>query len=233
MENFITESFFDLNEFPYSQVFAGCTYAWEALGKIDAFLEKAELGQIHCPIPEGVHLVNPELIRIGKNTVVEPGAYIQGPCIIGEDCEIRHGAYIRGSVIVGNGCILGHATEIKYSILLNEVCAGHFNYIGDSILGNRVNLGAGVKLANLRLDHEHIHILYHMQKISTELKKMGAVIGDGTQMGCNGVTNPGTVIGKEAFCYPSLTVSGYIPPQSRVKSTHKMVIQDYVDRSCF
>lgn len=233
MEKFLIDNFFDLSQFPHQQVFASCNYAWEALAQLNQYLENQVLGKIECTIPEGVFLVNPEKISIGKGTIIEPGAFIKGPCIIGQDCEIRHGAYIRGGVLTGDRCLIGHSTEIKTSILLGDVCAAHFNYVGDSILGNRVNLGAGVKLANLRLDHQNIQIDDLGQKVSTNLKKMGAILGDGVQFGCNAVTNPGTVFGKGAFCYPCVTVSGYISPQSKVRSTQKTVIQDYVDRSCF
>lgn len=218
MEDLLVNSFFNLEEYPWIEVFEGSVYSWDPLKNLSAFLANAPLGKIEVELPPGVHLVNPELISIGKGTVVEPGAYIRGPCLIGTNCEVRHGAYIRGSVVVGNGCVIGHDTEIKRSILLNGVCAGHFNYVGDSILGNRVNLGAGVKCANLRLDHSSISIFYHGQKTDTGLAKLGAIIGDNAQLGCNAVTNPGTLIGKGAFCHPCLAVGGYIAPFSKVKS---------------
>ncbi|NGX36921.1 MAG: Bifunctional protein GlmU [Chlamydiae bacterium] len=233
MEKFLLHNFFDLEQFAHTEAFEGCQYVWEALANLEAFFDRAELGKIECTVPEGVHLIHPELISIGKGTVLEPGAFIQGPCIIGRDCEVRHGAYIRGHVLTGDRCILGHGSEIKSSLLLDDVYAAHFNYVGDSILGNRVNVGAGVKLANLRLDHQNIQISYQGQKIQTNLRKLGAIIGDGAQLGCNAVANPGTLIGKSAICHPCITVGGYIPPQAKVRSTQKMVIQDYVDRSCF
>ncbi len=233
MKKFLIESFFDLSQFPYPEVFEDCEYAWEVLARLEEFFNSLKLGKIECPIPQGVYLIHPEKISIGRGTVIEPGALIRGPCLIGQDCEIRHGAYIRGSVLVGNQCLIGHNSEIKSSILLNAVCAGHCNYVGDSVLGNGVNLGAGAKLANLRLDNKNVQITDQLEKIPTNLKKMGAVIGDGAQLGCNAVTNPGTMIGKGAFCYPCVTVNGYIPIQAKVRSTQKMVIQEYVDRSCF
>lgn len=229
MEKFLLNAFFDIENFDFQEAFEGCTYAWDALGKLDQFLERADLGQINCPIPEGAYLVHPELIAIGEGTVIEPGAFIRGPCMIGKGCEVRHGAYIRGDVLIGDGCVIGHDTEVKRSILLDEVCVAHFNYVGDSILGNRVNLGAGVKLANLRLDQSTIQI----EGLSTNLKKLGAIVGDGSQFGCNAVANPGTVMGPGAFCHPCAVIRGYIPPKAAVKSTQKMVIQEYVDRSCF
>ncbi|NGX47215.1 MAG: Bifunctional protein GlmU [Chlamydiae bacterium] len=233
MEKFLLDQFFNLKDFALAQVFEECQYAWCALARLEEFFAHVELGKIECEIPKGAVLVDPEKISIGKGTIVEPGAFIRGPCVIGENCEVRHGAYIRGFVLAGNGCIIGNSTEVKSSILLDGVCIAHFNYVGDSILGNRVNLGAGVKLANLRLDNQTIQISDAGQKISTNLKKLGAIIGDDAQFGCNAVTNPGTVVGKGVFCHPCMTIGGYIPPNAKVRSTQKMVIQDYVDRSCF
>lgn len=232
MEKFLLNKFFDLTKYSHSKVFEGCTYIWEALGHLENFLAGVK-GKIECEIPDGAVIIHPEKVIIGKGTIVEPGAYIKGPCIIGENCEVRHGAYLRGLVVTGNRCILGNSTEIKGSILLDDVGAAHFNYVGDSILGNKVNLGAGVKLANLRLDNQPICICDNGEKIVTKLKKLGAIIGDGAQLGCNAVANPGTIIGKGVCCYPCIAVGGYIPPLSRVRSTQKMVVQDYVDRSHF
>ncbi|MDN3506076.1 MAG: UDP-N-acetylglucosamine diphosphorylase [Simkaniaceae bacterium] len=233
MEKFYLNQFFDLDGYALKELFKDCRFPWEALARIESFLEKAQLGMIQCPIPEGVTLVNPEKISIGKGTVVEPGAFIRGPCIIGENCQIRHGAYIRGNVITGSDCIIGHATELKSSILLDGACCAHFNYVGDSFLGNRVNLGAGVKLANLRLDNQLIQISDGAEKIPTNLKKLGAILGDGVQIGCNAVLNPATVMGREALCYPCLAIGGVIPPHAKVRSTKQTVVQDHVDRSCF
>lgn len=227
MHELSISNFFTLEGYPFRELFKDCLYVWEALSKLTDFLDQKKLGKIETTIPSTAYLVNPELISIGKGTVVEPGALIKGPCIIGENCEIRHGAYIRGYVVAGNECVIGHDTEIKRSILLNGVCAGHFNYVGDSILGNMANLGAGVKCANLRLDHDSVTIIFHGEKIATELLKFGAVIGDGAQLGCNCVTNPGTIIGKKAFCHPCINVNGYIPPYARVRSTQKMIIEEH------
>ncbi|MBS0628687.1 MAG: UDP-N-acetylglucosamine diphosphorylase [Verrucomicrobia bacterium] len=202
MEKFLVDRLFNLVSFAHKRVFDGCTYPWEALLKLIQYLESQNLGKIECPIPQGVYLINPEQISIGKGTIVEPGTLIKGPCLIGRDCEIRHGAYVRGGVLTGDGCVIGHATEVKGSILLDEAHAAHFNYVGDSILGNRVNLGAGVKLANVRLDGEDVKI----GTVATGLKKLGAILGDETQLGCNAVTNPGTVMGKRSFGYPNTVI---------------------------
>jgi len=230
-EKFLVEALFPHISGPLTEIFEGCTYAWEPLAHLESFFEKAELGKIESQVPEGVHLVHPELISIGKNVLIEPGAYIRGPCIIGDGCEVRHNAYLRGFVLAGSNCVLGHCSEFKRVILLDGVCAAHFNYVGDSILGAGANLGAGVKLANLRLDHTDVLIYDQSGPISTGLQKLGAIIGEGAKIGCNAVTNPGTVIGKGAFCYPSLLVGGFVPPGAILKSTEKTVTTHAINRN--
>lgn len=217
-------SFFDLKSFAYADIFDGCSYAWEALTKISAYLKKQKLGKIEIDIPEGAYLINPELISIGKGSVVEPGAYIKGPCLIGENCTVRHGAYIRGDFIAGDKCVIGHDTEVKNAIMLNEAHAAHFAYLGDSILGNQVNLGAGTKCANLKLNRGSIVIHDGISRINTGLRKFGAIIGDASQIGCNAVTNPGTLIGKNVLCHPCLNIGGIIPANSEVKASSKAII---------
>jgi NDP-sugar pyrophosphorylase family protein len=184
-----------------------------------------ELGKIQIAIPPGVHLVHPELISIGEGTVIEPGSMIQGPCIIGDRCTIAHGAYIRKHVITGHGCVIGHSAEIKHSILLNKASVTHFSYVGDSIIGNRANLGAGVKCANLRLDRAEITVRFENTHLKSGLKKFGAIIGDDVQIGCNSVLNPGTIIGKGTICHPLINIGGYVPPYSSVRSSREIHIE--------
>lgn len=155
-------------------------------------------------------------IEIGSGVLIEPGALIKGPTIIGDESEVRQGAYIRGNVIVGNRCVVGHSTEIKHSILIEESKAGHFAYVGDSILG-KVNLGAGTKLANLKITDSDINIYANGKTIKTGLRKMGAILGDFVQTGCNSVTSPGTLLGRGSILYPNTTASGYHPPNSIIK----------------
>lgn len=224
MEQLKTNYFFDLTQFPHADLFHEISFVWAALSKIHSFLKSKKLGNIEVDIPTGVYLVNPEMISIGKGTVLEPGAYIKGPCIIGENCSIRQGAYIRGDVITGNSCVIGHDTEIKNSIMLNRANAAHFAYVGDSILGNGVNLGAGTKCANLKFDHSSITIRYNEELINTELKKFGAIIGDGTQIGCNAVTNPGTLIGKNGRWYPCTNFGGFVAENQIVRSEARVRI---------
>jgi carbonic anhydrase/acetyltransferase-like protein (isoleucine patch superfamily) len=147
-------------------------------------------------------------VRLGPGSVVEPGALLKGPVIIGRNSEIRQGAYIRGDCIIGDGCVVGHTTEMKGSIMLNTSKAGHFAYIGDSILGKGVNLGAGTKLANLKVIPGNIIITAEKKRINTGRRKLGAILGDGTETGCNSVTSPGTLIGPRSIVYPGISVPG-------------------------
>ncbi|MCX7822602.1 MAG: hypothetical protein N2260_04060 [Syntrophobacterales bacterium] len=158
-----------------------------------------------------------EKIWIGNGVVVEPGALIKGPTIIGNNSEIRQGAYIRGRALIGDRCVVGHTTEVKNAIFLDGAKAGHFAYVGDSILGKGVNLGAGTKLANLKMNHRMINIRVEKEEIPTNLYKLGAILGDGTETGCNSVTNPGVLIGPGSLVWPGVVVpSGYYPARSSI-----------------
>ena len=210
--------FFDLSHFSHSTLFDEQQPPWTALKKLQDYLLSNQLGNIEGLVHQGAHLVNPEEISIGKGTVVESGAYILGPCIIGENCQIRQGAYIRGDFICGDGCVIGHATEVKHTIFLNKTVAGHFAYVGDSIIGNQVNLGAGTKCANLRFDRKEISIILDGRKIETGLIKLGAIIGDNAQTGCNSVTNPGTLMGKGSCLAPCMVASSAIPENYILKA---------------
>lgn len=216
-DDFSPSYFFDLDEFEHKAIFDGCLDVWEALSNIGHYLRNIELGRIEVEIPAGVYLERPELISIGEGTIVEPGAYIKGPCVIGKRCQIRHAAYIRGDVITGYGCVIGHATEIKHSICLNRVAASHFAYVGDCILGNGVNLGAGTKCANLKLDGSMIDVKVGNRRISSGLRKFGAVMGDESSVGCNSVPNPGTVLGRSVRAYACTSFGGFIPSASVVR----------------
>jgi len=154
-------------------------------------------------------------IRIGSGVLVESGAMIKEPAVIGDHTEIRQGAYLRGYCLVGRRCVVGHATEVKHSVFLNDAKAGHFAYVGDSILGGGVNLGAGTKLANFRFIPGEVQVRTGDGPIPTGLRKFGAIFGDGVQTGCNAVTSPGAVVGRESVIMPNTTVrSGYHPPGS-------------------
>ncbi len=173
---------------------------------------------------EGSFLMD-DFIQIGKNVIIEPGALIKGPAVIGDGTEVRQGAYIRGDVLVGKDCVVGHTTEVKASAMLDGSKAGHFAYIGDSILG-AVNLGAGTKLANLKMIDSPVVLNIEGQVYETGLRKFGAILGDGVETGCNSVTAPGTMLGKNTLLYPNAAARGYYPGGKIIKVRQS---QDVVD----
>lgn len=270
------EDYFDLTGFAHAGLFAS-PRVWEALGAIETYLSAwlATAGGARADpraFP-GAHLERPETIVIGEGTVIEPGAYVAGPAIIGRDCVIRHGAYVRGQVIAGDRVVIGHASEVKHSILLDEASAPHFAYVGDSILGRRVNLGAGTRLSNFPMTTAAVgggragagdarratirlpargHPLQRgvssgagsadrarveaggavfgvrsadappggraseASPIDTGLVKLGAILGDEVQTGCNAVTHPGCLIGPRTLVYPNLGLRKGIYPGDHV-----------------
>jgi NDP-sugar pyrophosphorylase family protein len=153
-------------------------------------------------------------VVVDASATIEPSSHLIGPCYVGPSAEIRHGAYVRPFSWICSGAVVGHNTEIKHSVLLPGAKAPHFNYVGDSILGKGVNLGAGTKLSNLRNDGGEVHIRYEGARIASSLRKFGAVLGEGCQLGCNSVTNPGTVLGQKSVVWPNATVTGLHPEQS-------------------
>jgi carbonic anhydrase/acetyltransferase-like protein (isoleucine patch superfamily) len=177
---------------------------------------KGEIVKEAAVILPGAYLANDKII-IGPGTIVEPGAFIKGPVIIGNHSEIRQGAYIRGDCIVGDKCVVGHTTEMKGSILLNGAKAAHFAYVGDSILGKDVNLGAGTKLANLKMIPGTITVTIDKKRYDTGRRKLGAILGDRTETGCNSVASPGTLMGPGSIVYSGVAVpGGYYPSRTVV-----------------
>jgi len=163
-------------------------------------------------------ILSGDRIAIGRGVFVEAGALIKSPAVIDDCTEVRQGAYLRGYCLVGKRCVVGHVTEVKHSIFLNDAKAGHFAYLGDSILGNEVNLGAGTKLANLRFTGGEVPVRTPTGVMATGLRKLGAIMADGVQTGCNSVTNPGTLLAKKTMLLPNTTApSGYHPPNSLIK----------------
>lgn len=219
--------FFNLLQFAHAQLFQDHLEPWMALEKLETYLKMQNLGKLEGSISPLAYLINPDLISIGEGSIVEPGAYIKGPCVIGKYCVIRHGAYIRENVLTGDHCVIGHDSEIKHSIFLDHAHAAHFAYVGDSIIGNEVNLGAGTKCANVRLDRQSVNLHLDGQRISTGMRKLGSIIGDKTQIGCNTVTNPGTLIGQAVRCYPCMNVDGFVPSRSLIKPSTKPQIISY------
>lgn len=147
-----------------------------------------------------------DAIEIGEGALVEPAAFVRGPAVIGARTEVRQAAYLRGEVLAGAGCVIGHATEAKNAIFLDGAKAGHFAYVGDSILGFGVNLGAGTKLANLKIIEGNVVVKTEEGPVDTGRRKLGAILGDGTETGCNSVTSPGALLAPKSLVYPNATV---------------------------
>jgi len=224
--------FFDLDD-PFSaQFFEDCTYIWDALPHLAEHVARLTDGQqtILGEVMAGA-IIGDRPIYIGEGARIEPGAYVHGPAYIAAGAVVRHGAFVRENAILLAGSVLGHASEIKNSLLLPGAHAPHFNYVGDSILGHRVNLGAGTKLSNLgilsekdRLSGKRPFIKIPVNDIiyDTGLAKIGAIMGDDAQTGCNSVLNPGCLIGKNSLVYANLSLrKGYHPPNSIIKLRQK------------
>ena len=181
-------------------------YPWQALEGIGNFI--LTLGESLSP--EEYDRVG-ECVWIAKTAKVSPAANITGPCIIGPETEVRPGAFIRGNALVGAGCVVGNSTELKNVILFDGVQAPHYNYVGDSILGYTAHMGAGSITSNVKSDKTLVVVSDGKERVETGRKKVGAMLGDGVEIGCNSVLNPGTVIGKGASVYPLSSVRGVIP----------------------
>ncbi|PKK89628.1 MAG: hypothetical protein CVV64_13195 [Candidatus Wallbacteria bacterium HGW-Wallbacteria-1] len=229
MNQFSAENYFDLERFEHGDIFMGRENVWEVLGIIREYLRAHGTWGIHGKVHPTAVIENPDEVFIHPDAVVEACAFIKGPCIIGAGSEVRHCAYVRGNVIVGRNCVVGHTTEVKNAIFMDNAKAGHFAYVGDSILGNDVNLGAGTKLANLKVIDSPVTITYDDQIINTGLRKFGAILGDGVETGCNSVTMPGAIIGKSTVCYPNTTLKGVIGERSIVSPERKLRIRERRD----
>ena len=207
MEQLQIQNLYDLTQTIAAPLFEGATYPWELLPKISAFI--IELGN---RLPEDKYEKRGENVWIAKSATVFPTAYINGPCIIDEEAEVRHCAFIRGNAIVGKGAVVGNSTELKNVILFNKVQVPHYNYVGDSILGYKSHMGAGSITSNVKSDKTLVVVKSPYGNIETGLKKMGAMLGDNVEVGCNSVLNPGTVIGRCSNVYPTSMVRAFIEP---------------------
>lgn len=209
---------YDMNQTIARDIFAGYTYPWEVLPSIGAFT--IALGNT---LPTDEYDLVAENVWVAKSAKVAPTAMIIGPTIIGKDAEVRHCAFIRGNAIVGEGAVVGNSTELKNVILFNKVQVPHYNYVGDSILGYRAHMGAGSITSNVKSEKTLVEIGFEGERIPTGLKKVGAMLGDGVEVGCNSVLNPGTVIGRNSNIYPLSMVRGYVRENSIYKSAGEIV----------
>lgn len=209
---------FDLNQTIAAKLFEDVLYGWEVLPKIKEFI--LELGK---NLPKDEYEEVSEHVWIAKSATVAPTACINGPVIIDKHAEIRHCAFIRGNAIIGEGAVVGNSTELKNVVIFNTVQVPHYNYIGDSVLGYKAHFGAGAITSNIKSDRSNVTILYHGEKIETGLRKIGAIVGDSVEIGCNSVLNPGTVIGKYSNIYPLSMVRGFVPENSIYKKAGEVV----------
>jgi NDP-sugar pyrophosphorylase family protein len=244
---FTVADLFDLTQTEHAALFDGCHFAWEALKKIEPYLARVPKQN---PPPRFPGASIGDRVIIGEGTVVEPGAMIKGPAIIGKNCQIRHNAYLRENVLIGDDCVVGNASELKNAMLFNGAQVPHYNYVGDSILGHKAHLGAGVKISNVKLLPGNVIVQSPKSKVQspaakdaasddtrrgtsdiglethldTGLRKFGALMGDHAEVGCNAVLNPGSILGRGAVVYPNVFWRGVLPANSIAKNKAEIEI---------
>ena len=218
MKQYSISNLYTLEETIAAELFEGKEYPWEVLPEISKFILK--LGE---SLDTNIFEKHGENIWIAKSAKVAPTACINGPCIIDEEAEVRHCAFIRGNAIVGRGAVVGNSTELKNVVLFNKVQVPHYNYVGDSVLGFKSHMGAGSITSNVKSDKTLVVVKATEGQIETGLKKMGAMLGDNVEVGCNSVLNPGTVIGRCSNVYPTSCVRGCIPANHIFKGKDDIV----------
>lgn len=218
LQMFKIDNYLDVNKTLAQFLFDGIDYPWEVLPRIESFI--MQLGPM---LPAEDFDQVEDNIWIAKSASIADSASITGPCIIDAGAQIRHCAFIRGNAIIGKGAVVGNSCEIKNSLLFDEVEVPHYNYVGDSVLGYRAHLGAGAITSNIKNDKKDVVIKFPLGQIETGLRKLGAVVGDGVQVGCNTVLNPGTVIGKNTRIYPLNSVRGWVDENSIYKQEGNVI----------
>ena len=191
----------------------GFTWPWEALSGLGG-----EIKRLIGLLPQGEYEAYSDDVLIHRTARISPLATITGPCIIGPETEVRPGAFIRGKALVGAGCVVGNSVELKNCILFDSVQVPHYNYVGDSILGYHAHMGAGAVTSNIKADQKNVVVHDGTEAYNTGLRKMGAMLGDGADIGCNTVLNPGTIIGRYARVYPLSCVRGTVPEKHIYKT---------------
>lgn len=220
MEGCNITQLYDVNHTIAEKLFDGKNNPWEVLPEIGSFIKA--LGQT---LSEEKFEKRGEDIWIARNAHVYETAMIKGPAIIDEEAEVRHCAFIRGNAIVGKGAVVGNSTELKNVVLFDGVQVPHYNYVGDSILGYKAHMGAGSITSNVKSDKTLVSIKNGAENVETGLKKVGAMLGDHVEVGCNSVLNPGTVIGRNTNVYPLSMVRGVIPENSIFKQQNEIVVK--------
>lgn len=211
---------FDLSHTAAASLLSALRYPWEALPEIGEFILR--LGKSLSPEE---YELRGENVWVAKSAKVFDSAYLHGPAIIGPETEVRQCAFIRGNALVGAGCVVGNSTELKNVILFDRVQVPHYNYVGDSILGFQSHMGAGAITSNVKSDKTLVTVSVPGEKIETGLKKMGAILGDHVEVGCNSVLNPGTVVGRNTNVYPLSMVRGYVAPDSIYKRAGEIAVK--------
>ena len=211
-----TKALFDCQTPYLTSLFEESEYPWDMLPKIKELARKLINDGI-----EGYTLISDDVL-VGENVKIYPTATIEGPTIIGSGTEVRPGAFIRGGVITGENCVIGNSSELKNCILLNKVQIPHYNYVGDSILGNKAHTGAGTICSNLKSDGKNV-VIHGDVESETGLRKIGGILADGADVGCNSVINPGTIIGKNTSVYALTSLRGVYPADCIVKGTKEVV----------
>ena len=219
MSIFNYSKFFDLSKTQASELISSKENLYEVIPLISDFIKKLNLslGNDYIEIAP--------MVFAHKTAVIAKSASVTGPCIIGENTEIRHCAFIRGNALIGKNCVVGNSTELKNVILFDEVQVPHYNYVGDSILGYASHMGAGRITSNVKSDKKLVTVKYKGKAYETGLKKFGAIIGDGVEIGCGSVLNPGTIIGKNSNVYPLSSVRGVVEENSIYKSCSEIVLK--------
>jgi NDP-sugar pyrophosphorylase family protein len=193
-------------------------YPWEALPRLQAYIRA-----LGSQLPAGEYeQIAPE-VWVARDAVIAPSAALNGPCIIDHETEVRHCAFIRGSALVGKNAVVGNSTELKNVLLFDRVQVPHYNYVGDSILGYRAHMGAGAITSNVKSDKQAVTLRVGELRIETGMRKLGAILGDGVEIGCNSVLNPGTIIGRECIVYPTSCVRGFVPERHIFKNEQNIV----------
>ncbi len=222
--NCTIEELYDLSHTKAADYLKGFKYPWEALEGIKELILK-----IGSTLDAAEYDHPKDDVWIAKDAKIYPNNYIDGPCIIGHKTEVRPGAFVRGSALVGDNCVVGNSTELKNVILFDNVQVPHYNYVGDSILGYKAHMGAGSITSNVKSDKKLVVIKNGDEHIETGRKKVGALVGDRVEVGCNSVLNPGTVIGRDSNVYPVSCVRGVIPENSIYKEAKKIVVKKLDD----
>lgn len=220
MEDIKISNLFDLKETIAQNLLEKYEYPWEALPNIENFI--IELGNT---LSKDEYIQKENNVWIHKTAKVYDSAYIGENCIICKDAEVRHCAFIRKNAIIGEGTVVGNSTELKNVILFNKVQVPHYNYVGDSILGYKSHMGAGSITSNVKSDKKLVVIKNGTEKIETNMKKVGAMLGDYVEVGCGSVLNPGTIIGKNTNIYPLSSVRGVIKAGSIYKNKNEIILK--------